>query len=74
MNDDQARAYQAAYMERAYRDGLLKRSEKFKATVMRAEDEGGRLAGIQIEHADGRVHATITPRIVRIKGKTKGSE
>lgn len=53
---------------------VVDRAADTKTTAVRADDEHGRVAGFQIEHGDGRVDATITPRPFRASMSIRNGE
>ena len=67
MASDDARAYRAKLVSL----GFQARPKPTKTTVVRAEDEHGRIAGKHIEHKDGHVDAVITPKVTRLTSRVQ---
>ena len=54
--------------------GFIARDHRTKTTVVYDDDRGGgRIAGYQTEHKDGRVDATITPPCTHLKARPGGA-
>ena len=51
--------------------GFIAREHKTKTWKVH-DDDNGRVAGYQTEHKDGRLDATVTPKVVRGKSEPKG--